>query len=213
MPALFWSLIIVYELEIRIKKVESKILISLLLEISCQILHFLNIESYLGIREALLVQLFVLIGYEFKNCIRYIIRSYSFTKLLMISIVGVYATYEWTRSGYSLVNYWNFDLPTVFWPVTIAFIGVIWLLNLIGILRKACWNSICSLLSKIGKDSLYIYGFHYIFLNTFRKYLVGKFDTPMITWIVALLILISTVIFTEAYKYLKTLTLKYERKC
>lgn len=114
LPALFWSLIIAYELETRIKKAESKILISILLAISCQILHFLNIESYLGIREALLVQLFVLIGYELKNGIRYIIRSYSFSKLLMTSIVWVYATYEWTRSGYSLVNYWNFDLPTVF---------------------------------------------------------------------------------------------------
>lgn len=39
-----------------------------------------------------------------------------------------------------------------------------------------------------------------IFLNTFKKYVVGKFNTPMITWIVALLILVSTVIFTEAYK-------------
>ena len=110
------------------------------------------------------------------------------------------------------MNYWNFDLPTVFWPVTIAFIGKIWLLNLIGGLRKARWNRICSLLRKIGMDSLYIYGFHYIFLNTFKKYLVGKFDTSMITWIVALLVLVSTVIFTEAYKYLKMLILKFERK-
>ena len=212
-PVLFWSLIIAYELETKIRKAESKILISLLWAISCRILHFLNIESYLGIREALLVQLFVLMGYEFKNGIRYIIRSYSFSKLLMISIVWVYAIYEWTCSGYSLVNYWNFDLPTVFWPVMIAFIGIIWLLNVIGFLREAHWSRICSLLSKIGMDSLYIYGFHYIFLNTFKKYLVGKFDTPMITWIVALLILVSTVIFTEAYKYLKTLTLNYERKC
>lgn len=155
LPTLFWSFIITYELEIRIKKVESKILVSLLLAITCQILHFLNIESCLGIRETLLVQLFVLVGYEFKNGIRYIIRSYSFSKLLIISIVWVYATYEWTRSGYSLVKYWNFDLPTVFWPVTIAFIGIIWFLNLMGFLREARWNRICSLLSKIGMDSLY----------------------------------------------------------
>ena len=41
---------------------------------------------------------------------------------------------------------------------------------------------------------------HIYSLNTFKKYVVGKFNTPMITWIVALLILVSTVIFTEAYK-------------
>ena len=87
------------------------------------------------------------------------------------------------------------------------------MLNLMGLLREARWNRTCSLFRKIGMDSLYIYGFHYIFLNTFKKYVVGKFNTPMITWIVALLILVSTVIFTEAYKYLKTLTLNYKRKC
>lgn len=128
----------------------------------------LQVALPFGIEEALIAIPFVVIGYLLK-CIPSILEKmnkwYFMIGYLLIFMIG--NRIEIIRK-FGTMNMWNGDIHS---PILYFINGLsgIFLLICIGIRIKNCnW------INKIGKNSLYIYGIHYIFLEIACLYVANN---------------------------------------
>ncbi len=98
-PVMFWGTIIAF-LIVKIIRVDSiRILVSLILLISNQLLCRFNIPSVYGLRESLYAQFFIVAGYFLKQKKDLIKKQSNIVICLVFTLIWLYGSYEWMISG------------------------------------------------------------------------------------------------------------------
>lgn len=172
----------------------ASIILTIILELNNSVFEFLimligvlvsvklranNIELPLGIGEALLAVPFMNIGFSEKKAG---FKSLNSSKLLIISILGyICAIAYWKGMNYEMVDMHNSEIKDVFAFYILGLCGsyismffIKWITGIISsdtIIMKCC--------KFIGEKSIYIYGFHYFFLEIwariiFKNQLIGN---------------------------------------
>lgn len=84
LPAICGGIIITFIIEKSLNKRSKRIFASVILVIIGQIIYMRGIESYFGVREALIAQFFILLGFELKKIILKLKNNFSVIEILIL---------------------------------------------------------------------------------------------------------------------------------
>lgn len=203
LPTLTFALIIFSIIEKKIKGNLNRFLISIMLVFFSQIWYLMKMDSVLGIREAMIAQFFVLVGFYVKNFLNGIDRR-STMRLFGISLViWGYGIAEWIHFGNFTVNYWNSDIAPITWTLPLALFGDMTFITFIKLWdykQGFCYNNI---LNYLGVNSLYIYGLHYSFLRVLIQFYPEGMNIKLQILINTLFTLFCTIFLLEIYRVIK----------
>lgn len=199
LPAICGGIIITFIIEKLLYKRSKRILASVILVIIGQIIYMRGIESYFGVREALIAQFFILLGFELKKIILKLKNNFSAIEILILLLIWLYVAFEWVSNGHSTINYWNSDVAPIVWTFAIAGIAATVLLATIGFWEKHK-GKLFDIFAYLGKNTLYIYGFHYIFLRVYPNIVTSKINGRISFLVLTILVLVSSLVLTIVYK-------------
>ena len=203
LPAMFFGIIIVYGIEKNINNKIIKWMISVIFVILSQIWYRLGIESFFGIREAMVAQFFIILGYEYKYRINFIFKNATLSGLMLLLTVWIFSIIEWVGKHNSIINYWNSDIEPASWSIILSIIGSLVLISFVGIWSKYS-HKLYKLMIKIGENSLYIYGFHYIFIRVIPKLASKWFNVYFSVLISTFVVLFCALLIAIVYRKIKS---------
>ena len=198
LPTITFALCISFVIEKYIRNKKWVIFISVVLLLINQIWYLKGIESIWGIREALLAQFFILMGYELKENIREVFEKTNYSIMWTSALMWVYGITEWLRSKDCIISYWNTNIQPITWTIPLAASGITFFIALISVWKRYKGN-IYKAFIYFGQISIYIYGFHYIFLRTIPRYVSENINCIIRVLIITSSVLILSLITTEIY--------------
>ena len=206
---MFLGMIFAYFIEQKCPDKGSKIIESAVLIIVGQLLVRIGIAFYCCIGEALTAQFFIVFGIELKNAIRTIHDNSTFCRLALLFLIWAYSVVEWHEDGRPMADYFNSGIKPATWAIPNALLGSITLISFVGFWDKHRRNMpMYGFFSFLGKNSLYIYGFHYIFIRVFPKLFKSHFSTNVSATLSFLAVLACVCLFTMAFNKIKGFTRK-----
>lgn len=162
-PTILNGLIIAFLLEKYIHVKQYIVAISVLLLLANQVWYMSKIESVLGLREALIAQFYIIIGYELKDVIISILHKDTDLVCVILLTLWIYTTAEWIHFGNDIISYWNSDVAPITWAILIAMISNSFFVCLASRANRNHFLFVA--LARLGRITMHIYGLHYIFLR------------------------------------------------
>lgn len=209
LPAMFFGILIVYGIEKNINDKIIKWVISIFILSLSQIWYKSGIESFFCIREAMIAQFFIILGYESRDKINNVLLNATFSRLILFLIVWVISIIEWVGNHNSIINYWNSDVTPVSWSIVLAIMGSLALISFVGI-----WLNYRRMLYKLmiilGENSLYIYGFHYIFIRVIPQLISKYYNAYLSVAISTFAVLLCAMLITIVYRNIKKIIILKE---
>lgn len=170
---LMTSIFIIYVMEQMVKYEKIKVMLIILMPIINRIFYYNNIQLPLSLEVCLLAIPFIYIGYLKKDNIDTSWKKLCFWLMLYSICFAIHIVLK-----YPIISVYDSNISNVilyvFEGISACFVGVIGIQKAVECKHlKKIWD----ILAELGKESLYIYGFHYYFLGIWQKIFGGNIET------------------------------------